>query len=166
MRAKVVSILTVLGVVVATAATGFAAQSRRATLPYAATDDNFTVGAPDEYSVVGTGNTESEYDFEVRKGDKFVTAMILDDTERPVSGIVTQWQPDDTTAAGPASATTSHAVTWQRFCESTREPVAIKPKLPVRIIVMEGTCKDGTPSVPTTGQIVVDFHRASGGGSR
>lgn len=30
-------------------------------------------------------------------------------------------------------------------------------KLPVRIIVMEGTCKDGTPSTPTTGEMSSTF---------
>jgi hypothetical protein len=159
MKARLVSSVA-LAAVVATAASGIAAQPRRAMLGYAATDDNFTVGAPDEYTVVGTGDPEANYDFEILKGETSVTAMILDDSERPVSGIVTQWKPVGSQEAGPASATTYEAVTWKRFCEKTAEPVALKPKLPVRIIVMEGTCKDGTPSVPTTGDIVVDFHRS------
>jgi hypothetical protein len=157
MKARLAPLL-VVGMLVATAATGAATQPRRALLGYSATDDNFTVGAPQEYQVVGTGDPEANYDFEIRKGEKFVTAMILDDSERPVSGIVTQWRPTDRREAGPASATTYEAVTWQRFCEKTDAPVALKPKYPVRIIVMEGTCMDGTPSVPTTGDIVVDFY--------
>lgn len=159
MRSRLVS-LFVLVAVVATAAIGAAAQPRREMLRYTATDDNFTVAAPQEYQVVGTGDPEANYDFEIRSGDKAVSVMILDDSERPVSGIVTQWKPDGTTAAGPATAMSYHAVTWQRFCTRTAAPVALKPKLSVRILVMEGTCKDGTPSLPTTGDIVVDFHRS------
>ena len=127
---------------------------------YTATDDNFTVGAPDEYTVVGTGDPNAQYDFEIRKGEEAVSVMVLDDTERPVSAIVTQWKQTHHSQAGPASVTSYKAVTWQRFCTRTASPVALKPKLPVRIIVMEGTCKDGTPSAPTTGDIVVDFHTA------
>ena len=157
MKARVVS-LFVVAAVVATAAIGVAAQPRREMRRYTATDDNFTVGAPEEHAVVGTGDPEANYDFEIRKGDKAVSVMILDDSERPVSGIVTQWERDGNTEAGPATATSYHAVTWQRFCSRTTAPVELKPKLPVRIIVMEGMCKDGTPSLPTTGDIVVDFH--------
>lgn len=159
MRARLISVFA-LAAVVATSAIGVAAMPRRAMLRYTATDDNFTVGTPQEYQVVGTGDPNANYDFAIRKGDKSVSVMILDDSERPVSGIVTQWEQDGETAAGPATATSYHAVTWQRFCTKTEAPVALKPKLPVRIIVMEGTCMDGTPSAPTTGDIVVDFHRS------
>jgi hypothetical protein len=159
MRTKLISFL-VAGAVAATAATGAAAQPRREMKRYTATDDNFTIGAPEEHTVVGTGDAEAQYDFEIQKGDASVEVMVLDDSERPVSAIVTQWERTDRTQAGPASATTYKAVTWQRFCTRTAAPVALKPKLPVRIIVMEGTCKDGTPSIPTTGDIVVDFHHS------
>jgi hypothetical protein len=158
MKARLAPLL-VVGMLAATAATGAATQPRRALESYAPTDDDFTVGAPQEEAVVGTGSVESQYDFPIRKGETSVSAMILDDSERPVSGIVTQWRPTDRREAGPASASTYEAVTWQRFCERTDAPVALKPKYPVRIIVMEGTCMDGTPSVPTTGDIVLDFHR-------
>lgn len=157
MKARLAPLL-VVGILSATAATGAATESRRAMESYAPSDDNFTVGAPADEAVVGTGSVEGQYEFPIRKGEKFVSAMILDDSERPVSGIVTQWRPTDRSEAGPASATTYEAVTWQRFCEKTDAPVALKPKYPVRIIVMEGTCMDGTPSVPTTGDIVLDFY--------
>ena len=159
MGARLVSLLA-LAALVGTAATGAAALPRRDMLGYSATDDNFTVGAPEEHAVAGTGDAEMQYDFDLRKGEKSVTVMILDDSERPVSGVVTQWERDGGQEAGPASASTYHAVTWQRFCSRTEAPVPVKPKFPVRIIVMEGTCMDGTPSVPTTGDIVVDFHKA------
>lgn len=158
MKARLVTLFVVLAAV-ATASAGVAGQPRREMLRYSATDDNFTVGAPAEEAVVGTGDMEAQYDFEIRKGDKAVSVLILDDSERPVSGIVTQWERDGGTEAGPASTASYHAVTWQRFCTKTDAPVELKPKLPVRIIVMEGTCKDGTPSIPTEGDIVVDFHR-------
>lgn len=160
MRARFTWILaTAVLLLTAAAAAGAPAEPRRATLPYAATDDNFTVGGPENYAVVGTGDSNAQYDFPVKKGEKTVEVFIQDDTEMPVSGIVTQWKQVGHQAAGPASATTYEAVTWQRFCGQTDAPVPLKPKLDVRIIVTEGTCLDGTPSVPTTGEIVVDFHR-------
>jgi hypothetical protein len=155
MRARLVASFAVAALV-ATAAAGVAAQPRRAMLGYSAADDNFTVGTPEEYQVVGTGDPAANYDFEVRTGETSVTAMILDDAEHRVSGIVTQWKRTQSTVAGPATWESYEAVTWHRFCESTRGPVLIKPKLPVRIVVMEGTCKDGTPSTPTTGDLVLD----------
>lgn len=158
MRTRLVSLLA-LAALVGTAATSAAALSRRAMLGYAATDDNFVVGAPQEQAVVGTGNMETQYEFDLRKGEKSVSVMILDDSERPVSGVVTQWVRTGGNEAGPASAGTYEAVTWHRFCTRTEAPVPVKPKLRVRIIVMEGTCMDGTPSLPTSGDIVMDFHR-------
>jgi hypothetical protein len=152
-------VAAVLTITAAGAAAG-TAEPRRATLPYAPTDDNFTVGTPQDEGVVGTGNPEANYDFPVAKGERSVEVFIQDDTELPVAGIVTQWKQVGSQQAGPASATTYHAVTWQRFCGQTEAPVRLKPKLDVRIIVMEGTCVDGTPSAPTTGEIVVDFLRS------
>jgi hypothetical protein len=161
MRARLTAALAAAALVATAAGAGAqAVEPRRATLPYAPTDDNFTVGGPEQYLVVGTGDMNSQYDFPIAKGERSVEVFIQDDTEMPVSGIVTQWKKVDYQEAGPASATTYRAVTWQRFCGQTEAPVPLKPKFPVRIIVMEGTCLDGTPSVPTTGQIVADFHRA------
>lgn len=160
MRARLTAVLAASAIVTTAAgAFGAAAEPRREVLPYSATDDNFTVGGPENYAVVGTGDSNAQYDFPVEKGEKLVEAFIQDETELPVAGIVTQWKQVGHQAAGPASATTYEAVTWQRFCGQTDAPVRLKPKLDVRIIVMEGTCLDGTPSVPTTGEIVVDFHR-------
>ncbi len=160
MRAKATAVL-VAGIllVTAAAAAGGTAEPRRATLPYAATDDNFIVGGPEDHAVVGTGASDAQYDFAVEKGEKSVEVFIQDDTELPVAGIVTQWKQTDHQQVGPASATSYEAVTWQRFCGQTDAPVPLKPKLDVRVIVMEGTCLDGTPSVPTNGEIVADFHR-------
>jgi hypothetical protein len=65
MRARLVSSL-IAAAVVATAATGVAGQPRRDMLRYTATDDNFTVGAPEEYQVYGTGDPNANYDFRIR----------------------------------------------------------------------------------------------------
>ncbi|MDQ3916011.1 MAG: hypothetical protein M3285_03185 [Actinomycetota bacterium] len=161
MRARLTAVLTI-AVVVTTSpgALGGTVEPRHATLPYAPTDDNFVVGGPEDYAVAGTGDGDAQYDFAVEKGEKAVEVFIQDDTELPVAGIVTQWKQTDHRQYGPASATTYVAATWKRFCGQTDAPVPLKPKLEVRIIVMEGTCLDGTPSAPTTGQIVVDFHRS------
>lgn len=126
---------------------------RRAMLPYHYTDQNHHFGGP------GTGggvwNTEDAYSFELRKGETAVDVMVLDDRERPVSGMVVQIQWD----AEYGNATVGHSVTHERFCGQTTRPVEVVPELPVEIFLRKGVCDDGTPSVPTEGDIVVDFHR-------
>jgi hypothetical protein len=161
MRARLTAVLATAALVVtATGAFGATAEPRRATMPYAPTDLNFSVGAPEEESVAWTGGVEALYEFELKKGEKSVDVFIQDDSEMPVGGVVSQWKMNGSQQAGQASATTGEAVTWHRFCGATEAPVAVKPKLPVRITVYEGTCMNGTPSAPTSGQIVVDFHRS------
>lgn len=161
MRAKTTTVLAAAALIVTAAGAGArVAEPRRATLPYSPTDLNFSVGAPMEESVAWTGDMEALYEFELQKGEKSVEVFIQDDTEMPVGGVISQWTPTGGEDAGQASATTSKAVTWKRFCGATTEPVRVKLKIDVRIFVMEGTCMDGTPSAPTTGEIVVDFHRS------
>lgn len=159
MKARLISTFA-LSAVLVTAATGAAGQPRRDSMRYSPADDNFYVGVPEDDFIVGTGDSNARYEFPIRRGERSVSVMILDATERPVSGRVAQWQTQDGTEAGPASVSAFDAVTWERFCTRTDAPVKLKPNLPVTILVMEGTCKDGTPSAPTTGEIAVDFHKA------
>jgi hypothetical protein len=147
-------------VVIAAAAACFAgvapvdaAAPRRATLPYHFQDVNHHFGVPG--AGFGVWDTEDSYDFPLQKREKSVSVMILDDREGPVAGVVVQWTTDF--EAGGASV--GHAVTYEKFCEKTDAPVPVVPDVPVEILLKKGTCEDGTPSLPTTGDIVVDFHR-------
>jgi hypothetical protein len=140
-----------------------AGKARRVLKPYSALDDNVSVGGPEPVPVAGTADSDQVYDFDIRSKDGFVEVDLVDDTERPVAGIVSQWKKTGEVGGGGGGAGGSvesyRAVTYVRFCGETTKPVKLKPKLDVRVIVHEGTCTDGTPSVPTEGDIVVDFYR-------
>jgi hypothetical protein len=126
---------------------------RRAMLPYHYTDQNHHFGGPG--TGFGVWNTDDSYSFDLQKGETSVDVMVLDDRERPVSGVVVQIQWD----SQYGNATVGHSVTNQEFCGKTTSPVPVVPDLPVEIFLRKGLCEDGTPSVPTEGDIVVGFHR-------
>ena len=153
MRMKVLFAVVASLCIYAAAPVEAAKPPRRALLPYHFSDQNHHFGGPG----VGFGawNTEDSYSFELRKGEKAVDVMVLDDRERPVSAVVVQIQWD----AQYGNATVGHAVTHHEFCERTNAPVPVVPDLPVEIFLRKGVCDDGTPSLPTEGDIVVDFHR-------
>ncbi|MDQ3982992.1 MAG: hypothetical protein M3271_09980 [Actinomycetota bacterium] len=130
-----------------------AAAPRRAMLPYDLRDVNHHFAVPG--AGFGVWDTQDAYQFSLNKGEKAVSVMILDDREGPVAGVVVQW----TTDLEAGGALVGHAMTWERFCTETDAPVRVVPDAPVEIILKKGTCEDGTPSLPTTGDIVVDFHR-------
>ncbi len=131
-----------------------AARPRRALLPYELEDVNHWVGAGD-YGV-GVWDTSDAYIFPLQEGEKSVSVMILDDREGPVAGAVVQRVTD----YDNGTASVGHAVTFVRFCSKTEAPVPVEPDIDVEITLRKGTCQDGTPSTPTSGDIVVDFHRA------
>ncbi|HEX2295958.1 MAG TPA: hypothetical protein VHN37_11690 [Actinomycetota bacterium] len=130
-----------------------AARPRRAMLPYHYTDQNHHFGGPQ----VGFGvwNTDHAYAFDLRKGETEVSVMVLDDREGPVSATLVQIRWD----YQQGGASIGHAETYAQFCGKTASPVPVVPDLPVEIFLKKGTCEDGTPSLPTEGDIVVDFHR-------
>ena len=130
-----------------------AAKPRRAILRYAVEDLNHGVGAPGHQA--GTYMSWDSYSFHVMKGEKAISVMVLDDLEGEVSAVVAQWVTD--VEAGGASY--GHAATYRAFCTSTDAPVRVDPELEVQILLQKGTCDDGTPSTPTSGDIVIDFHR-------
>ncbi len=138
----------------ATAAPAGAARPRRDMLPYHYSDENHHVGAPGFGA--GAWNTEDAYVFHLRKGEKAVSAMVLDDSERPVAAAVAQIRWD----ADYGNASVGHFETFSEFCGQTEAPVPVSPDLQIEIFVQKGTCEDGTPSLPTEGDIVVDFHRS------
>ncbi|MFN2589066.1 MAG: hypothetical protein ABR613_13250 [Actinomycetota bacterium] len=131
-----------------------AAKPRRALLPYELEDVNHGVGLPGHQA--GVYDTEYAYAFDLRKGETAVSVMVLDDREGDVSAVIAQWVTDG--SAGGASW--GHAATYHAFCTKTDAPVRVRPDLGrFEVLLQKGTCGDGTPSVPTTGDIVVDFHR-------
>lgn len=127
---------------------------RRDMLPYHYMDQNHHFGGPGFGA--GAWNTEDAYVFHLRKGEKAVSAMVLDDNERAVSAVIVQIQWD----ADYGHASVGHAVTYHEFCSRTEAPVPVVPDLQVEIFLRKGVCEDGTPSVPVEGDIVVDFHRS------
>jgi hypothetical protein len=153
MRMKVLVVL-VAGLSISAAVPVEAAKlPRRALVPYHFTDQNHHFGGPG--TGFGVWNTEDAYSFELRKGETAVDVMVLDDRERPVSAVVVQIQWD----AQYGNATVGHAVTHEELCGRTHAPIPVVPDLPVEIFLQKGVCDDGTPSLPTEGDIVVDFHR-------
>ena len=153
MRIKVLVVATLALCSYAAAPVEAAKMPRRAMLPYHFTDENHHFGGPN--FGFGAWNTDDAYSFELRKGETAVDVMVLDDRERPVSAVIVQIQWD----ADYGNATVGHAVTHHEFCGNTQAPVPVVRDLPVEIFLRKGLCDDGTPSVPTEGDIVVDFHR-------
>ncbi len=152
MRVRALLLAAVVGVF-SSAVPVEAARPRRALATYHYTDQNHAVGGPGFGA--GVWNTEDAYAFPIRKGETAVSVMILDDNERPVSAKVVQIQWD----ADYGNATVGHAATHYDICGQSEEPLKLVPDLQVEVFLEKGTCEDGTPSVPTTGDIVVDFHR-------
>lgn len=150
-RALVVAV-TIL--CVSAAAPVEAARPRRAMARYHYSDMNHHFGGPEVSA--GVWDTEDSYAFPLKKGETAVSVMVLDDTERPVSAAIVQIQWD----ADYGNATVGHSVTHEEFCGRTAAPVPVVPDLQVEIFLQKGTCDDLTPSVPTEGDIVVDFHRS------
>ncbi|HYP24348.1 MAG TPA: hypothetical protein VEV43_12310 [Actinomycetota bacterium] len=152
MRTKALVSTAVL-LVLSTAVPGEAARPRRDMARYHYSDNNHHFGGPQVG--FGTWDPADSYAFDLRKGERSVSVMVLDDRERPVAATVVQIQWD----GDYGSARVGHAVTHEEFCGRTAAPVPVVPDLPVEIFLQKGVCDDGTPSLPTEGDIVVDFHR-------
>lgn len=152
MRAKIVVAVAAVACVAATVPAQ-AAKPRREITRYEATDTTYGVGAG-EYSA-GAGTTDAGYYFQARDDERTISVMLLDDRDQPVSGVVAQYEFE----GGNGTAGLGREVTFAKFCGRTEKPVKIDPDLFIKIIVEKGACEDGTPSVPTSGDIVVDFHR-------
>lgn len=131
-----------------------AARPRREILPYHYSDQNHHWGVPGAGG--GVWNTEHAYAVKLRKGERSIDVMVLDDNERPVAGSIVQIEWDYQNG----NASVGHSVTHVDFCGQTPEPVPVYPELQVEIFLKKGTCEDGTPSLPVEGDIVVDFYRS------
>jgi hypothetical protein len=131
-----------------------AARPRRVIRPYHYTDENHHAGTP--VNSTGVWNMNDAYSFPLRKGDKAVEVMVLDDNERPVAGAIVQtvWDYQE------GGAMVGHSVTRVEFCGQTEAPVPVEPDITVEIRLQKGTCNDGTPSLPVEGDIVVDFFKS------
>lgn len=152
MRARA-AVIAVAAACLASVPSADAAKPRRAMRPYEIEDVNYQFGAPGLGA--GVWDTTYAYEFKPRKGEDAVSVMILDDREVEVSGVIVQWVTDF--EAGGAGV--GHAETYVRFCTKTDAPVPVNPEIKVEILVQKGTCEDGTPSLPTAGDVIVDFHR-------
>lgn len=80
--------------------------------------------------------------------EKFVSVAVVDESGRPVLAEITQDYDGD---SGPELSSF--------LCGSTPKPVAIKPGFETRVYVYNGTCEDGSVSVPTTGTVKAVFTR-------
>lgn len=98
-----------------------AARPRRDMARYHYMDNNHHVGGPGFGA--GTWDPEQAYAFDLQKGERSVSVMVLDDNERPVSAVIVQIQWDGDYGA----AQTGHAVTHEAFCGRTEAPVPVCP---------------------------------------
>jgi hypothetical protein len=130
-----------------------AAEPREAEIDYKAEDVNHHVAVPG--TGAGVWDTEYAYEFTLRRGERFVSVEVFDESEGPVAGAVVQWVTDYESNG----ASIGHAETFEQFCGKTKDPVRVIQKLPVEILLQKGTCQDGTPSVPTNGEIHMEFLR-------
>ncbi len=149
----VIAAVVLTALTMAPAGAGKAGKTRRAMLPYVLEDVNHGVGLPGHQAGAYMG--EDSYAFELERGEKAVSVMVLDDQEGAVSAVIAQWVVDG--QAGNASY--GHAATYEAICTQTEAPVPVQPDIVVEVLLQKGTCEDGTPSLPTEGDIVVDFHR-------
>lgn len=144
----------VVMVILSTSAPVDAARPRRALLEYELDDAGASFGAPG-HGGFGAYDRSGSYEFPLRKGETAVSVMVLDDVDRPVAAVVAQRVEDSRTG----NASFGRAVTYEKFCGRTESPVKVVPDVTVHVFIQKGACDDGTPSTPTTGDIVVDFHR-------
>ena len=153
MRLRTVAVVAALTAV--STAPVEAGKARRAMLPYALEDSNHGVSVPGHQA--GIYDTEDAYVFALQRGENAISVMILDDTEGDVAAVIAQPVRDG--GAGPVSY--GHWATYETICTESEAPIRIRPDLGrVDVMIQKGTCDDGTPSMPTSGDIVVDFHKA------
>ena len=153
MRARSVAVtLLVIGAVVASTPTT-ARAPRKAKVRYELEDRNHHVGGP-KFGA-GHWNSEDAYVFKLRKGERYISIDVQDDTERNVSGRIVQYDWDFEGGGGSAG----HAETMVHFCGETKRPVKVRPNIQVEIFLDKGTCQDGTPSLPERGWIYAEISR-------
>ncbi len=158
MRRSII-IITAAFLTVGTAIAGVGPAPREARQRYEIDPNNVAVGGAEPITVASTGDPQKSYSFPIKKGERYVSVRLVDENEGAVGGVVTQWVIDQWYGEPNNGAGTGHAVTYVRFCNKTKEPVRLKPKIEVEIIVHAGTCADGTPSTPTSGTITAEFSK-------
>jgi hypothetical protein len=142
-----------LAALIVLAAPTHAAQPRKSQVPYKMEDVNHAYGAPG-----GGGATWSEddaYVFKLRKGERFISVNIVDDSEEPIAGVIQQFIWD----YNNGGAKVGHSGTYIPFCGRTDKPVKVLPGIQVEIFLRKGTCEDGTPSLPTNGKILAEISK-------
>ena len=88
------------------------------------------------------------------KADRFVTVQIIDANGAPVSASLTDDRDGDT-------ITGEEGETRVDFCGAITKRVPVKPGL-LFITIGLGTCPDGTPSVPSSGEVRFTFESSKG----
>ena len=150
-RSTVTAICVIGSVLAATPTTARA--PREAKVRYELDDENHHVGGAGFGA--GVWNTEHAYAFKLRRGERYISIDVQDDSERNVAGRIVQWIWDF--ESGGASA--GHAGTSVPFCGETKKPVKLLPDIQVEILLQKRTCEDGTPSLPESGYIYAEISR-------
>lgn len=104
---------------------------------------------PDTETPALAGQFANGVSFETRKGERFVSVVIKDDTGMPVRAVLEQDFDDDGTED-----------LSQEICSATTTPVKIRPAVPVVVSVQEGACADGY-AVATFGTVTATFTGAT-----
>ena len=86
-------------------------------------------------------------EFVPKASEKFVRVTMTDATGMKVSGELSQ---GDTDGDGFADV-------YGEFCGGHKKAIPLQGSAPVKVFYFPGTCGDGTPSLPTTGTITVQF---------
>jgi hypothetical protein len=154
MRLRVVVVAMVVLTALSAVPAG-AGKPRRAMLPYTLEDKNHGVSVPGHQA--GAFDGEDAYVFALERGENAVSVMVLDDREGDVAAVIAQRVRD----GGVGGASYGHFATYETICTETEAPVRVRPDIDVDVFLQKGTCDDGTPSMPTSGDIVVDFHKIS-----
>ena len=120
-----------------------AGKARTATGEY-----NTFVIEPGEEGGVVAGQFSNGVAFKVRPGERFVTAVLTDESGLPARATVGMDHDGD----GFAEDTTE-------FCGETDAPVRVHPGMKVVVAAQEGPCEDGTMAMSTFGTVTVTFTR-------
>lgn len=120
-----------------------ASKSRTASGEY-----NTFVIEPGEEGGVVAGQFSNGVAFKVRPGERFVTAVLTDESGLPARATVGMDHDGD----GFAEDTTE-------FCGKTDAPVRVHPGMRVVVAAQEGPCEDGTMAMSTFGTVKVTFTR-------
>lgn len=120
-----------------------AAKSRTASGEY-----NTVVVNPDTNGPSASGHITNGVQFSPRKGERFVSIVIEDESGLPARAIVGQ----DFDGDGIAD-------TSREICGATTAPLKFRPGYDLVVWAQDGPCEDGTGAVTTFGSVTATFTR-------